>query len=1045
MDNIKIDALSREKIVNDINTNYFVEAGAGSGKTTVLVSRLVRMVKEGREIDKICAITFTKAAASEFYKRFQEELAKDDDPKCKEALKNLNLCFMGTIDAFCNMVLSEHPNEAHIPSDTSMLDKDEMDNLYLREYSRILGEGYGEELSIKGNKFNNIFYNARDIFINTMPIMIGKKNVSFNYSKAEEISIEKNYKEKKDRIINLFKKLKDNPKYYEKYRNQKTLKRYYDIFENNIYILDKNWDENINDIISYLNNLLNIKFDSEFEKEYDNLFYDWRDYLVSNGKRTIYYAPNKEKNSILIEECQNYKTSIILDFLTSCIKPISETLKEEGKLTFDDYLLGVRDLLKDDIKNGGKLIKHIYDRHSYFLIDEFQDTNPLQAEIFFYLTAKEYKEDWKECIPKEGSLFIVGDPKQSIYRFRNADVSSYLKVKSLFKGEVGEVLTLTRNFRSSPILCNWFNEVFNKLLPEDTLIQSKYHDIPIDEYKLDKEVLEGVYKYHTEDKNDGPIIRDIITKIINNPNYLYYNRKKNEYFKIDYKDIMIITPTTTGIDKLLIEFKAHNIPVKVEGYVLFNECRALRSIYYLLSYFNSPDKRGEFVLNYLSDLDIDNIDLIEYYANLKDYSPSTLISKVIDDFKVFEYAGIENSEYLYFALELIRDKESNGDIISLEDCILFIRSLFEKNKDYERNMQLDEDSNRVHIANLHKVKGLERPIVFLALPDTTDKEASIRIDYSSDNPQGYFFSNSKYINGRPSIFFKSFENKKMKELEEETLEKEKDRLLYVAATRAGNALIVADKHYDDEKAHKNPWFFFTENIHNDIYDYISKDEVKEKEKEYYEPKDYYNEVIKLENNEKSYIIKLPSKIKSENKLNKEEDILLDNTREEIINDKKNNKINPTLVGTIVHRYMELLILNKDKMKNEDLIQNILKEFDLKEDYYFDILNKVSKQIHNGGYKQENDIPEDILNELLSAQEIHTEVPFSFKEDDLNIWNGVIDLLYRKDDKWHIVDYKTNADPNLLDEKYKGQLDAYIKAFKSILNEEVDALIYHIDI
>ena len=139
MTNLEIDTLSRNKIVSDIKTNFVVEAGAGSGKTTMLVNRMVAMVEAGIPIDKICAITFTKAAANEFYERFQNLLIKRSNPdyvwedtghagqllcpteetrpRCEEALKNIDLCFMGTIDSFCNMVLSEHPSTAKIPSD----------------------------------------------------------------------------------------------------------------------------------------------------------------------------------------------------------------------------------------------------------------------------------------------------------------------------------------------------------------------------------------------------------------------------------------------------------------------------------------------------------------------------------------------------------------------------------------------------------------------------------------------------------------------------------------------------------------------------------------------------------------------------------------------------------------------------------------------------------------------------------------------------------------------------------------------------------------
>ena len=159
-----LDMLSREKIRNNIGSNFFVEAGAGSGKTSVLVDRMVAMVEGGMDISRICAITFTKAAAGEFYARFQEALSKSDSENAKKALQDIDLCFMGTIDSFCNMVLSEHPAAAGIPSNTVVVDKEAMDALYLREYSKIKQGAAGSVLKAKAERFSGCFYNAEEIF-----------------------------------------------------------------------------------------------------------------------------------------------------------------------------------------------------------------------------------------------------------------------------------------------------------------------------------------------------------------------------------------------------------------------------------------------------------------------------------------------------------------------------------------------------------------------------------------------------------------------------------------------------------------------------------------------------------------------------------------------------------------------------------------------------------------------------------------------------------------------------------------------------------------
>ncbi len=86
---------------------------------------------------------------------------------------------------------------------------------------------------------------------------------------------------------------------------------------------------------------------------------------------------------------------------------------------------------------------------------------------------------------------------------------------------------------------------------------------------------------------------------------------------------------------------------------------------------------------------------------------------------------------------------------------------------------------------------------------------------------------------------------------------------------------------------------------------------------------------------------------------------------------------------------------------------------------------------------------DKLAELLSADEVYCEIPFSFRGEDHCIWNGVMDVVYRKNDRWYILDYKTNADPSDLDERYVNQLSAYVQAFRTIMEEDADAMIYHI--
>ena len=120
-------------------------------------------------------------------------------------------------------------------------------------------------------------------------------------------------------------------------------------------------------------------------------------------------------------------------------------------------------------------------------------------------------------------------------------------------------------------------------------------------------------------------------------------------------------------------------------------------------------------------------------------------------------------------------------------------------------------------------------------------------------------------------------------------------------------------------------------------------------------------------------------------------------------------------------------------------------------YYSGILMKIGEKIRSGGFAQENGSEPDVLKLLLSAEEVHCEVPFCYQEpldapnDRTVIWHGVMDAIYKKDGRWHIIDYKTNYEESDLDEKYQGQLQAYLRAFKEMTGEDADAAIYHIEV
>ena len=221
-----IDTLSRERIVQDLDHNLFVEASAGSGKTTSLVNRMVALVEKGVPVDKICTITFTKAAADEFYARFQSLLSvrsvnvpdesdktlgmknEESVKRCQEALANIDLCCLGTIDAFTNMIAHEMPNEIGIPSDAVVIGEEEREALIKKQYEKILSSD-SHPLHKYALRFKNIFSHSYDYFVIGVKRLLGKRNSVVNYDKSLIDKDENYFKVERDAFFDLAEEFTD--------------------------------------------------------------------------------------------------------------------------------------------------------------------------------------------------------------------------------------------------------------------------------------------------------------------------------------------------------------------------------------------------------------------------------------------------------------------------------------------------------------------------------------------------------------------------------------------------------------------------------------------------------------------------------------------------------------------------------------------------------------------------------------------------------------------------------------------------------------------
>lgn len=1084
------DKRDRKLICNDTSSNYFVGAGAGSGKTTSLVQRMVNLIINGcngkiAKVSEICTITFTKVAANEFKERFQVKLAEaledknnefnyteEQKERIKEAIRDLDFAFMGTIDSFCEKLIKEHPIEAKVPASSKLYDDEYLQTKYLNFYNKFRFLDNDDPLKQLFNYFQKYNgRNAKEIFKKTIPVLCQNRDGKPIYKKINQYDVDLQFAKEKEIIT----KLIDLDESFYKKGNYEKAQDFYKKFAR---ALKGNWGDDLSKIIGIIKNMTSPDKKLVFFKFVNNP----SDVIDSsslyfgespNDKTTVYVLNDK-----LINDLYNYVFNISIEFLDSTKEYIISELRKTGEFNFCDNLYYVKEMLKNDAQEESKhsLIRNIQKRFKYFFLDEFQDTDPMQIQIFFYLSAEIIKPKWSECIPFDGSLFIVGDEKQSIYKFKGADIRSYENVKNIFRNlesiNKGKILSLSCNFRSRNSLINYFNDTFKIMFDGDRSISAEQCEFPlipkvkqIDEEVGENKILEGA-KYFTCSKTlpDVQQLPLLIDHLKRDYKILRFSKdeKKFKVSSICNSDFMILV-RKGNMPYYEKELKKYGIGSVIVGKIEFNSCSLLKTIRSILYYFGNSDS-GYYhntlyellssdlyglslseLKNYQNSKEKDKFETIknifEELQNIKQkysYSPSLFIKKLLELKSLILNVDLDNLNIIYYVINLITDNEKSGQITSLLDAYNYITKICENSNDsnLNHNLALIDKEDKVLIANIHQVKGDEREIVIVADNDRGRPELDkIYNDYLND--EIYIFKTILSPAKKVTLLLNN-QNPDLNDFNNMLEDFEFDRQLYVAATRAKSCFILAVPE-DKNIAGK----LYNDSFMECIDDVICGDSPTIEPKEF--NIDNYEQALAKEDTEskkESYKIINPSKEVHKSKVGTNVSIINDVLYEKDYTDYSKSVWgeNANLIGTVTHRFMELLANSRLNGDSDSLISNILDEYEIcvnEED-----LTKCLGYIYETE-KEKNDIFKIVKN----AKTILTEVPFSYKDNkDSNVINtGYMDLVYEDENGWHIIDYKTNANCDDLDDKYKEQLEIYKKAFKLINGIDADAKTYHIDV
>jgi ATP-dependent exoDNAse (exonuclease V) beta subunit len=469
------DAPARRRIRTSLDESLLVEAAAGTGKTTELIGRIVALLRTGRaQVEKLVAVTFTNKAAGELKLRLRQELdralidarrnpdktGREERKHLQDSIAHLEEARIGTIHSFCADLLRERPVEAGIDPAFEDLTEPEQRRLFRRAFRVWLEE--------KLNRSSSTVL-QRVLVRNTGRYRLPSEvlyDAAWNLLEHRDFGCpwERRHFPREQKIDDLLERVGKLAGVSRLCKDEKDA----------LYV-----------------SLLGVRELDEAVRHADD-GHRGRDYDRWEG-RIVHLHAESERNrktgrgkdfapGVLRKDVVQQKEELIADltaFVTESGAELAALLQAEmrdlvdiynsrkrasGKLDFVDLLLITRDL----VRTNGEVRRYLQGKFTHILVDEFQDTDPLQAEILLLLAADDPDQtDWLEVTPIRGKLFLVGDPKQSVYRFRRADVVLYQELRDRLKDRGVGLIHLTHSFRAPKPLQGVINLAFAPEMKEN--------------------------------------------------------------------------------------------------------------------------------------------------------------------------------------------------------------------------------------------------------------------------------------------------------------------------------------------------------------------------------------------------------------------------------------------------------------------------------------------------------------------------------------------------------------------------------------------------
>lgn len=1013
-----MDLTPEQQLAVDLEgTNIIVSAGAGSGKTAVLSERVIRKLKDGIDIRNILMLTFTNEAAGEMANRIRKKIKKAG---LTSQLEFLDQAYITTFDAFALSLVKKYHYVLNIDKSIDIIDSSIIDlkrNEFLEEIFLSLYEAKDEKfLKLIGD------FTTRDDEVIKKAILSINKSLDLKYDKEDYI----------DNYINNFYNNKYIEQLFAEYFNY--LKKISLELEDSVLILENFMDsssyENIYNSLSKLfrpnsyndlyknNNIILPRFtkvDSSGISVKENI-----QELFKELNELIIYSEDELKNNYF---CTRDYVKVILKIIKVLDEKISLYKKEHNSYEFTDIAKMAISIVKDneDIR------LELKDKFNEIMIDEYQDTNDLQ-ETFIKLLEND-------------NVYMVGDIKQSIYRFRNANPLIFKDKYDRYSiNNGGKKIDLLKNFRSREEVLYNINEIFAPLMTQDigginykeshamVYGNKAYIEKGANDYNnyLDILTYNNEDKKYTNDEIEAFIIAKDIKKKIEEK-YLVFDFDKECNRDVTYNDFCIILDRGSKMSLFKKVFEYLDIPMEVykdNNLIEENDIFIIKNIIGLilsikdgiynknLKYYFTSVARSYignlcdneifkcFEENKIFKTDIYN-KCYEISKDIDIMTPNILLKRIIKDFDFYDKfilvgnvdAAIKRINYL---LELSKNVENLG--FSIIDFSNYLNEMIDSDQEIKYK-EGKSNSISVKIMNIHKSKGLEFPICYFAGFPKTFNISDLKNKFMFDNKYGIL--TPFYKEGIGETFVKTLvkNNYYLNEVAE------KIRLFYVALTRAKEKMIMVMPNIEDKKYVKDEISFMDGIKFRSFYDFIKS--ISGNLAKYMINVDLNNVGVT-----KDYEF---SKSLSKNMVNNEE-------------------INMLFIEN------EIPFIEIEKKHASKTIKEILSVSDEKT---LEFGTKIHELLELTDFKNAN-TDNKYVNHLLNtfdfnSAKIYQELEFSYELDDV-LYHGIIDLMLEYEDKIFIIDYKLK---NIDDENYIKQLNVYYNYVKCISNKDVHMYLYSI--